>query len=341
MTIRHDPIPRRRALTVIAGMGAGVGVGLLAPGTGLGAPIRRFQWRGAALGAQAAIILYHSDRHEAEKAIAASVAEIERLESEFSLYRAESALNRLNRDGYLDAPSLDMVRLLSDCRRFGEISDGAFDVTVQPLWRLYADHFAAHPGDASGPPRAAVNAARARVDYRRIKIRTDRIVLGEKMEITLNGIAQGAITDRVADLLRRRGWSNVLLNLGEIRALDGRGDGAPWTVALDGTADPNGGGRLTVALDNRAMATSAGGGTRFESTGRHHHLFDPASGDTPNHYRSVSVIAPDATTADALSTGIFIASKTRAGQILARAGRSDDVAAWLTDANGQTEFLRG
>ena len=335
MSTSPEPmISRRRALTVIAGVSAG----LLGAGSGLAAPIRRFQWRGAALGTEATIILYHPDRRKAEEAIAAAVAEIERLELEFSLYRPGSAICRLNRDGYLDA-SLDMVRLLSDCRRFSEISDGAFDVTVQPLWRLYADHFAAHPGDTSGPSRAAVAAARARVDYRRVNVHPERIVLGEAMEITLNGIAQGAITDRVAEMLRRRGWSNVLLNLGEIRALDGRGEGMPWSVELEGSTAPNGDGRLSVPLDNRAMATSAGSGSRFEATGRYHHLFDPASGDNPSHYRAVSVIAADATTADALSTAIFTAPPSRAGRMIAEAGRNGEVAAWLTDGDGNTREL--
>ncbi|NQV82859.1 MAG: FAD:protein FMN transferase [Rhodospirillales bacterium] len=337
MTANNAPIPRRRALTVIAGAAAG----LLAPRVAFGAPARRFEWHGTALGAEASIILYHSDRAQAEQAVRRSVLEIERLESEFSLYRAESALVRLNRDGYLDAPSLDMVRLLSDCRRFGELSDGAFDVTVQPLWRLYANHFAAHPRDTAGPRRADVAAVKARVDYRRIDVKPERIALGRGMEITLNGIAQGYITDRVADLLRRRGWSNVLVNLGEVRALDGRGDGMPWTVSLDGTSDISGAARRTVPLDNRAMATSAGGGTRFDSTGRYHHLFDPASGDSPSHYRSVTVTAPDATTADALSTAIFTGPKDMSAKMLSRAGRGGDIAAWLTDGGGKTKFLRG
>ncbi|MBC8339968.1 MAG: FAD:protein FMN transferase [Rhodospirillales bacterium] len=336
---------RRRALTVIAGIGAG----FLMPGAVCATPLRRYEWRGTALGAEASIILYHADHKEAEHAVRRAVLEIERLESEFSLYRAESALCRLNRNGFLDAPSLDMVRLLSECRRFGDLSDGAFDASVQPLWRLYADHFAGHPGDGSGPPRTAVEAARLLVDYRRVDIREGRIVLGRGMEITLNGIAQGYITDRVVDLLRRHGWSNVLVNLGELRALDGRGNGNPWVVMLDGAlaGSDGAGGTLTVPLDNRAMATSAGSGTRFDSSGRHHHLFDPASGDSPGHYRAVSVSAPDATTADALSTAIFTAPParaasmmTRAASMITRAGRAD-VAAWLTDAGGRTKFLKG
>ncbi|MFO1113726.1 MAG: FAD:protein FMN transferase [Rhodospirillales bacterium] len=114
---------------------------------------RLFEWRGTALGAEACIAPYHRDEAAAGAAVGAAVSEVERLEGEFSLYRPDSALVKLNRDGVLDRPSLDMLRLLQASIRFGEMSGGAFDVTVQPLWELYARHFAAHPDDAAGPRR--------------------------------------------------------------------------------------------------------------------------------------------------------------------------------------------
>jgi thiamine biosynthesis lipoprotein len=94
---------------------------------------RLFEWRGTALGAETRIALYQLDETAATAAVRAAVDEVERLENEFSLYRPDSALMKLNRDGILDRPSLDMLRLLQESRRFGELTDGAFDVTVQPL----------------------------------------------------------------------------------------------------------------------------------------------------------------------------------------------------------------
>jgi len=324
----RKPVNRRRVLGVIAGAGALMMAGR---GRASSAPRRRFQWRGTALGADARIVLYHRDRAEAEAAIRLSVAEIDRLESEFSLYRRVSRLCRLNEDGVLARPSPDMVRLLTLCRRFGDLSGGAFDVTVQPLWKLFADHFAAHPADSEGPAPAAIAAALTLVDYSRIGVSSECITLGAGMAVTLNGIAQGYITDRVADLLRRRGWTNVLINLGEIRALDGHPGARPWRVALAESGQ-------TVPLDNMAMATSAGHGTRFDLAGRHHHLFDPLSGESGRLYRDVTVIAPEAATADALSTAIYVAPRDRAAAILRRAGKAE---AWLTETGGETEHLSG
>jgi thiamine biosynthesis lipoprotein len=326
------PLSRRRMLTILAGAGAA-----LLPGAAWAGGPRRFEWQGTALGADARIILYHRDPAAAAAAVKAAIAEVERLEVEFSLYRADSQLCRLNRSGTIEAPSHDMRRLLALCRRFGDLSGGAFDVTVQPLWRLYADHFAAHPKSAAGPDADAVARARALVDYRRIQLTPARVSLAPGMAVTLNGIAQGYITDRVTDLLRRRGWSNVLVNLGETRALAGRADGNPWSVALAGALDGNGK-PMAIPLVNRAAATSAGDGTRFEATGRHHHIFDPARGESSRYHGQVSVVADDATTADALSTALYVMAPGDALGLLRRFAGAE---AWLTGPDGRIRRLTG
>ena len=87
--------------------------------------------------------IHHPDPAAADRLIAASLAEVERLERIMSLYRPDSALSRLNRDGSLENPPFDLVRVLSESRRYSAISGGAFDVTVQPLWDLYAGTFLA------------------------------------------------------------------------------------------------------------------------------------------------------------------------------------------------------
>ncbi|MFQ5467170.1 MAG: FAD:protein FMN transferase, partial [Kiloniellaceae bacterium] len=106
-----------------------------------GAARRVYRWRGIALGAPATIAIHHRDEAEARRLIALSRAEIARLEAVFSLYLPSSALARLNGDGRLDAPPLDLVTLLGAVRAWSARTGGAFDATVQPLWHLYAAHF--------------------------------------------------------------------------------------------------------------------------------------------------------------------------------------------------------
>jgi len=317
-------IGRRRAITILA---AGAGATLLPRASWPDAP-SRFEWRGQALGAPARLVLHGPDRAEAAAAAATCVAEVERLEREFSLYRPDSALSRLNRQGRLDAPSHDMRRLLLESQRFGVLSTGAFDVTVQPLWSLYAAHFAADPAATDGPPPAALAAALGLVDYRRLRVADDHISMPPGMSITLNGIAQGYITDRVADLLRARGWHHVLVDLGEIRALDTRPDGQPWRIGLAEAQE--------VPLLDQAVATSAGAGTAFTQDARIHHLLDPRSGHSANSYRSVTVVAARATIADALSSAIYVAPRAEASRLL-RAGGG--IEARLVDNAGQVQRL--
>ena len=332
MKDRHVVVTgRRRVLTIVAGFGAA----LLIPGAASARRPGRFEWRGSALGAEARIVLCHRDRARVAEAIGVVVAEIRRLEREFSLHRPDSALSLLNSKGFLRHPSLDMVRVLQEGYRFGELSGGAFDITVQPLWQIYADHFAADPDDETGPPAAAVEGARRLVDYRRLRIAPDRIGLDEGMAITLNGIAQGYVTDRAADLLRSRGWSHVLIDLGELRALGGTAEGRPWSAGL---RDPDDGRRLlaTIPLLDRAAATSAGAAARFDRLGRHHHLFDPATGQSAHLYRSVTVIADRATVADALSTALSVLPRDAAPDLLRRAGAAE---AWFVRLDGGVEHL--
>lgn len=304
-------LPRRRFLAISA---AAAGAALM-PGVLRAAAAEPHVWRGAALGADAQIRLHHPDRAEADRLIRLCLDEVARLEKVFSLYRADSALARLNREGELRDPPGDLVRLLEEAVAWGRRSEGAFDVTVQPLWQLYAGHFARPGADPAGPPTAAVEAARRLVDYRDLRVSAERISFARRgMAVTLNGIAQGYVTDRVAERLRAEGMTRVLVDLGEIRALDGHPDGRPWSVGLE---DPlRGGPGATLAVENRAVATSGGYGTRFDAAGRFTHLFDPASGRSAAGWAAVTVLAPDATTADALSTALSVVAEDRAAGLL-------------------------
>ena len=309
------PAPTRRRFIAIAAAAAGL------PFAAAGArakPAYLHRWSGVALGAAAEIVLHDADAARAKRLTARCVAEIDRLEEVFSLYRPESAISRLNRDGRLAAPPLELVALLAEARSFSERTEGAFDATVQPLWRVYAAHFARSGADARGPAEADLARAQALVDYRAIEIAPASARFARPgMAITLNGIAQGHITDRVAALLRDAGMGDVLLDIGEVRALGRHPDGRPWRVGLRHAAEPETVAR-TLTLTDRAVATSAGIASPFEPTGRHHHLFDPATGRPAPSAGQVSVIAPRATMADALSTALAVARPERAAALAAR-----------------------
>lgn len=286
-------------------------------GTGLAQAARfpLYRWRGVALGAEAEIILAHPDEAAARAMIGRAVAEVARLEKVFSLYRPNSAVSRLNRAGRLDAPPLDLVRLIEESRLYHDLTGGKFDITVQPLWELYGR------GEVT---RRALAEALAVVGQDKVEVEAGRIVLGKKgMALTFNGIAQGYITDRVADLLRDLGMTGVVIDLGEIRTLGRHPSGRAWKVGL-------GEGGRTVDLANRALATSSASDSGIV------HMFDPQRGAVPSRYRRLSVMAKRATAADAFSTALTFLAPELISRRMAKWGVE---AVYLTLQDGSTRTL--
>jgi thiamine biosynthesis lipoprotein len=197
------------------------------------------------------------------------------------------------------------------------LSQGAFDISVQPLWRLYEAHFWSHTDKSPNILAKARDTAHALVDFRRIDCGTAAIAFARQgMGITLNSLAQGYITDAVADMLRNEGFASAMVDLGEYRAIGAHPDGRPWRVGIrDGrTVDAI---ARSVELDGTALAVSGGYGTTFEPTGRFHHIFDPHSGASANRLADAAVIGPTAAVANGLSTALCVAGEARAPALLA------------------------
>lgn len=327
-------LSRRRFIGVTA---AAAGLGLVPFGNAPRAEAHLVTWQGQAMGAVATLQVHHHDRAAAERLVERALAEVRRLEAVFSLHRDDSALSTLNRQGFLIAPPAALVELLSECRRCWELTGGAFDPTVQALWILYRDHFSQPGADPQGPPETALQAALARVDFGQVAFDADRIVLPRRgMGLTLNGIAQGYATDRVVDILRAGGIASSLVDMGEPRAIGPRPSGEPWRVGL---ADPDHPERIGETLDlvDQAVATSGGYGFRFEPSGRFNHLLDPRTGASAGLYRSVTVVLPSATAADALSTAFSLLPPGDIRKTIQRLGEGQ---VHLLTASGETIMLQ-
>jgi len=299
---------RRRFISIAAAAG-----GLAAlPAWAATRRVETYSWSGIALGAEASLTLQHDDEAEAKSAIAACLAEVQRLEAMFSLYREDSALVRLNASGRLEEAPLDLRILLAEALRLSERTGGAFDPTVQPLWSVYAAHFSAPQASPSGPANHLIDEALARTDWRAVELSGAGIRLTKpEMAITLNGIAQGYITDKISDLLASRGFEHVLVNMGEQRALGAKWDGEAWRI---GVADPQsrGGMLIEIPVSSGAVATSGGYGCRFDAAGRFTHILDPRTGASARQFESITVIAPRATEADGLSTALSVLGEDQA-----------------------------
>jgi thiamine biosynthesis lipoprotein len=218
-------LSRRRFIGISA---AAAGLNLLPLGGKAGAEARLVTWQGQVMGAAATLQIHHHDQAAAQRLIERALAETRRLDQVFSLCKDDSALSVLNRQSVLLAPPAELVALLAECRRYFELTGGRFDPTVQALWALYRDHFSRPDADPQGPSEPALRAAMARIGFDRVVAGTDRVALPRGMALSLNGIAQGYVTDQIVNLLRREDVTSSLVDMGESRALGARPDGTPW-----------------------------------------------------------------------------------------------------------------
>lgn len=270
------PWTRRRVIRIVA---AAAGLPLLIAAVRAAAPPpQMFHWKGRVLDDEAELTLWHADAALCRRTFLKIRAEIARYERTFSLYEPESQISRLNATGELRHPAPELRALIEESQRFGNITAGAFDITVQPLWRLYQAHFWSDLHVEEDIVARAQEVARELVDFRRIETSAGRIAFErEGMGITLNSVAQGFITDAITEMLHNEGFENAVVDLGEFRTLGRHPDGRPWRIGIRNPPVTHGADRV-VELHDMALAVSGGYGTTFEPTGRFHHIFDPQSG---------------------------------------------------------------
>ncbi len=251
-----------------------------------------------------------------------------------SIYRPESQVSQLNRTHTLLAPDPLLVEVLQHAQDVSQRTAGAFDITVQPLWELYADR----QRNGTLPADAEIREARALVDWRQVEVSANRIqLLGHGTKITLNGIAQGFAADRVTHVLRSHGIEHALIDTGEIGTLGSKPPKNGWTIGIQHPRDASAYCSL-VELNGRCLATSGDYATSFSRDHRHHHLFDPQTGHSPSELSSVSIAAPLATEADALSTAVFVLGREHGMSLIQQTPGVDGM---LIDKAGSSAMSAG
>jgi thiamine biosynthesis lipoprotein len=235
-------------------------------------------WQGQALGASTTITL--AGPAPKTSALWRKVqSTLTRIETHFSLYQ-DSALTRLNRDGHLAFPAPEFLDLMALAGAVHDATKGAFDPSIQPLWLATATN---------------ADPSKAQTGWQRLRASQQEIRLDPGMALTFNGVAQGYAADRIADVLREAGYTDVLIDMGEIVAL------GPWQAAI---ADPQGQTLTQIPLQNRALATSSPRGTLI-GTNRPH-ILHPSR--TPI-WDTVAISATSAALADALSTACCLMTR--------------------------------
>ncbi|MGJ8723770.1 MAG: FAD:protein FMN transferase [Roseibacillus sp.] len=253
---------------------------------GCGEKVAETIWKGV-LFHNPVSIRYHSDR-SLNKAI---TAEVRKLELILSLYEPSSELALLNSTGSSSSPSNELLEILAKCSSLHRLSKGLFDPTVQSYWSWLSERNRL----GNEPTEVERVQARRKVDFARVGISPSRVELNGT-QLTLNAVAQGFATDRLALFLKSQGVHSALVNLGEYRAI-----GGPFEIEI---RHPSATKRVlqSFSLQSRSLAVSSGSGHRLSAAGKDNHLLSPLSGQSPPALRTVVVSAPDATTADAWAT---------------------------------------
>lgn len=234
---------------------------------------------------------------EGRAALDTTFAAMKQLVMMFNLRDENSQVSRLNQSGELRDASAEMLEVLSQAHRFGDLTSGAFDVTIQPILSQIR----------SG--REMETNMDHLVDYKKIKISGSTISFQTPgMGITLDGIAKGYVVDRGVDTLKLLGFERVLVEAGgDLVVSCNDFDSEGWKIGVASPRPKNQDGYLAVfSIRDGAVATSGDYLNSFTEDKSSHHIIDPISHRSPNELASVTVHALTALEADALSTAIMV-----------------------------------
>jgi thiamine biosynthesis lipoprotein len=276
--------------------------------------LARFEYRQLAMGVEARLVFHAPDESAARAAATAAFAELSRLDTLLSDWRADSELSRLGARGpgtYQVSPELAAV--LDTARRVAQFTDGAFDVTAGPLVRLWRQARA----DGVPPGAAALAAARARVDWRAVRVADTTVVVEAPVQLDLGGIAKGYACDRALAVLEAQGCGRALVALGGDLVA---GAPPPGRAGWDVRAGCGQAGRppRRYLLAHAALATSGDTNQFLEHEGvRYSHVVDPRSGRALADSACCTVLASSGMIADAFSTALGVAGPALAQDALA------------------------
>ncbi len=264
----------------------------------------------AIMGTAITVELWSDERRHGEAAAAAVMDEMHRIDRAMSPHKPGSELSRINREAGRRAVPLseEMGRLVERALAFSRLTGGAFDISYAAVGQLY-DYRARVRPDAKtlAAAREFVGWQGLQFDPRTRSLRFAR----EGMRIDLGGFAKGHAVDNAAAILRRRGITSAIVSAGGDSRVIGDRRGRPWSVAI---RDPRRAGENVAVLPLEEVSISTSGDyERYFDDGdeRVHHLIDPGTGHSPQGVHSVTILAADGLTSEALSKAVFVLGAER------------------------------
>ncbi|MHA6531087.1 FAD:protein FMN transferase [Paenibacillus sp. BAC0078] len=236
---------------------------------------------------------------------------LERMDKEFSRTKQDGELYAVNQAAGKEAVAVsdETLDIVKQSLKYAEEMNGLFDPTIGPLVDLWnigngGDHV---------PPQAEIDKAKALTNYKDVivddKAKTVKLAK-EGMVLDMGGIGKGYAADRIADYLKEQGLDSAMINLGgsSIIALGNKPNGSPWNIGLQDPDQSRGTQLGTIKISDEVIDASGVYERFFMQDGvRYHHILDPRTGfPSQNGLKSITIMSPNATDADALSTGVFL-----------------------------------
>ena len=310
--------------------------------------LQRFEYSEVHMGVRARVVLFAESEEAALGAARLAFERIEDIEQAISSWRADSELARLVRGNTGEQAgqpwhvSGELLGVLSLANGFGALTDGAFDVTGAPVYRLWKEAQRVN----QWPDELDLEAAVARVGRERLSVdpRSRTVALEANTEIDLGGIGKGYACDQVFALLRRLGYPHALVELGGDLFCGSAPPGKEgWRIAA-GEIGADGNYEILELVD-RGVATSGDSEQFIERDGvRYSHIIDPRSGQPVTHGRTVTIVAESAAAADALASACSVLDEADSAALMERFPSAerfvqderggDDAEGWVTLFDG-------
>jgi thiamine biosynthesis lipoprotein len=239
----------------------------------------------------------------AETTINSAFREIDRIEKIMTTFDSNSEIGILNAEGQVDNVSDDLIYVIEQSIHYGNISDGAFDITIKPILNLWKTKIIA----GEYPTGQEINETLMLVNYSNIAVEKDTIYFNaEGMSITVDGIAKGYAVDQAVKVLKNNGYTNGFVNAGGDGMYFGtKSDGSYWKVGLRNPENKSES-IVVMEISDMAVATSGNYERYFNESARLSHISDPRTGYSSESLLSATIIAGSAMEADTLATTVFV-----------------------------------
>ncbi len=252
-------------------------------------------------------------------AIRMAFSEIERLEKLFNRFDSNSEISKLNREGETEV-SRETLDLIKRSLEFSKLTEGAFDITIGPLADLWKERIKSDPFSLPLDSEIRERIEFVSPDYIIVDEENSYIQLAKKgVSLDLGAVAKGYVIDCVIKKLRSAGIGDCLVRIGGSIYCLGKKNNRKWRTGIQHPRDPN---EFVdyIELEDKAVDTSGDYEQFFiYESRRYHHIISPKTGyPVDNQIVSVTVISPEATIADFLSTAIFVLGREKGKELAER-----------------------